>query len=67
VKATSTADTSKSGTATVTVYNSDAEIPATVTGVTVSPASATVPKGQSRQFSAVVEGVNLQAGDKTVT
>lgn len=32
--------------------------PATVTGVTVTPASATVQKGQSMQFSASVQGEN---------
>jgi hypothetical protein len=43
VRATSAADTSKSGTAAVTV-----------SGVTVSPARVSVPKGGTRQFSAVV-------------
>jgi|GEM_PF-2536943 len=52
VRATSTFDTSVSGTATVTVL-----IPV-VTGVTVSPATATIPSGGSANFTATVLGDN---------
>ncbi|MDR1326311.1 MAG: leucine-rich repeat protein, partial [Treponema sp.] len=57
VKATSTVDTSKSGTASVTVYASNDELP-TVTSVTVSPATAAVAKGATQQFTATVNGTS---------
>jgi uncharacterized protein YjdB len=50
IRATSTYDTGKSGTASVTV-------PPTVTGLTVSPNSATVRKGEPQTFSATVAGL----------
>jgi formylglycine-generating enzyme required for sulfatase activity len=59
VRATSTADTSQSGTATVTI-----EEP-TVTSVSVVPANITVFKGRTQQFSAVVTGTGDPA--QTVT
>ena len=59
VRATSTVDATKSGTASVTV-----PVP-TVTSVTVSPATATVLKGETQQFSAAVVGTNNPA--QTVT
>jgi len=49
VKATSTTDPSFSGSATVTVPQ--------ITSVVVSPATVTVPYGQTQQFSAVVNGL----------
>jgi len=52
VKATSTVDTAKSGTALVTVLSP------TVTDVTVSPANLTVYKGDTQQFTAAVNGTN---------
>jgi hypothetical protein len=52
VKATSTFDTTKSGTTTVTVL-----VP-TVTGVTVSPATADVAPGGNKTFTATVNGDN---------
>jgi hypothetical protein len=55
VRATSTFDTSKSGTSTVSVL-----IP-TVTSVIVSPQSPNVALGQQRQFSATVTGTNYPA------
>jgi formylglycine-generating enzyme required for sulfatase activity len=55
VKAASTADTSKSGTATVTIGEP------TVTDVSVSAASATVGKGGTVQFSATVTGTGNPA------
>jgi len=54
VTATSTEDPSKSGNATVTV----ADIPSTVTSVVISPDTATVTKGTTRQFTAEVIGDN---------
>ena len=65
VKATSTADPSKFGTATVTVYASTDELPS-VSNVTVSPTTATVPKGGTRQFTAVVSGTTAQTVTWTV-
>ena len=59
VRVTSAVDSGKSGTASVTVP------PAVVTKVTVSPNSGTVTKGQTQQFSAVVEGTGNPA--QTVT
>ena len=59
VRATSTFDTSRSGTATVTVL-----IP-TVTGVTVSPATASVARGGTHSYTATVNGTNNPA--QTVT
>jgi len=60
VKATSTADTTKSDTATVTVTNPPPPPPEdpVITGVTISPTSATVAKGGIQQFTAVVDGEN---------
>ncbi|WP_146762374.1 Ig-like domain-containing protein [Paenibacillus contaminans] len=52
ITATSTADNSKSGTATITVT----EAPA-VNGVTVTPDSANVMQGESRQLTAAVDAV----------
>ena len=60
VTATSTEDTTKFDTATVTITGT-----VTVTGVTISPSSATVAKGRTRQFSATVDGTNNPA--QTVT
>jgi endo-1,4-beta-xylanase len=57
VKATSTEDTTKSDTATVKISS--------VTDVTVSPASPSVAKGTTQQFSATVTGTNGPA--QTVT
>jgi len=57
VKATSTADTSKSGQATVTIYPDEESIP-TITSVTVEPSTVSVPKGGSYTFEAVVTGTN---------
>jgi len=54
VRATSTADTSKNGTSTVTVTNT----PPTVTSVVVSPIAVSVVKGTTQQFSADVNGSN---------
>ena len=67
VKATSKANVSKWGTATVTVYATEADIPKTVENVTVAPVGTTVTKGQTHQFSATVEGTKLEAADKNVT
>lgn len=54
VRATSTVDTTKYGTATVNVITA----PPTVTSVTISPQSALVLKGGTQTFSAVVNGTN---------
>ena len=51
VKATAVGDSDIYATATVTVTP-----PATITGVTVTPADATVEAGETRQFTAKVEG-----------
>jgi len=51
VRATSTYDTTKSGTATVTVVSG-------VTNVIVSPATIAVAKGFTQQFTATVNGTN---------
>ena len=51
VRATSTVDTSKSGTATVNLIT-----PITVTSVTVSPNPANVAKGKTQSFSVSVSG-----------
>jgi hypothetical protein len=61
IRATSTVDTSKSNTASVTVTGDIV----TVSGVTVSPQGATVDKGGTRLFTAVVNGTNNPA--QTVT
>jgi GH35 family endo-1,4-beta-xylanase len=63
VKATSTADTNKSDTATVGIHN-QSMLP-TVTSVTVSPPSASVAKGRNQTFTATVTGTNNPA--QTVT
>jgi hypothetical protein len=57
VTATSTIDTSKSGTAAVTVYANQSDVP-TIISVTVSPAAANVGKGKTRTFTATVAGTN---------
>jgi hypothetical protein len=54
VRATSTVDTTKSGTAGVTVTTPAA----TVSSVTVSPGSVSVEKGRTQQFTATVSGSN---------
>jgi len=56
VRATSTVDTSKYGTATVNVITGSGS--ATVTTVVVSPATATVVLGGTQQFTVVVNGTN---------
>ncbi|GHT62132.1 hypothetical protein FACS1894109_20960 [Spirochaetia bacterium] len=56
VKAVSTVDASKSGTATVTITGT-----ATVTSVTVNPATASVAKGGNTTFTASVIGTNNPA------
>jgi len=60
VRATSTINTSRSGTAAVTVT-----APVTVTGVTVVPTNTSVIKGETKEFSAIVYGTNNPA--QTVT
>lgn len=54
VRATSTLDGTKSGTATVTVP----AVASTVSGVTVAPGTATVNGGGTQQFTATVAGTN---------
>ena len=51
VKATANGNSGKSATATVTVTQ-----PATITGVTVEPANATVEAGETQKFTATVSG-----------
>jgi hypothetical protein len=51
VKAASTANSAKYGSATVNIAD-----PVAITAVTVSPAAASVVKGETRQFSAAVTG-----------
>ena len=63
VRAASTDDPSKSGTATVTVSSGGQT--STITSVTVTPATTTVTKGGTRQFTAVINGNNTPA--QTVT
>jgi hypothetical protein len=60
VKATSTADTTKSGTATVTVHDNQGTVP-TVNTVTVAPAAADVAKGGTQTFTVTVTGTNTPA------
>jgi Glycoside hydrolase family 44 len=57
IKATSTFDATKSGSATIT-FNA-------VTGVTVTPATASVSPGASKQFSATVAGTGTYSTDVT--
>jgi hypothetical protein len=64
VRATSTVDTAKSGTATVTVNSGQGEVP-TVSAVTVSPGETTVTCGGTQSFTAGVSGSNNPA--QTVT
>jgi hypothetical protein len=64
VTATSAADPGKLGTAIVTVYASQDQVP-TVSAVIVSPATASVVKGGTQQFTAVVAGTN--SPDQAVT
>jgi len=61
VRATSTADTSKNGTATVAVTSQ----PPPVTSVTVSPSTASVEKGKTQSFSATVAGTNSPSQNVT--
>ena len=73
VKAVSTVDSSKSGTAVVTVPKSTTPSPTppkppakpTVTKVTLTPSSATVKRSSTKQFTASVTGTNNPA--KTVS
>jgi hypothetical protein len=66
VTATSVVDTTKSGTATVTVTGSEPGVPdATVTSVSVSPATPSVERGGTQAFTATVQGTNNPA--RTVT
>ena len=60
VTATAVGDDAKSGTATVTVTQ-----PATITGVTVEPDTATVEAGKTQKFTATVSGTGNY--DKSVT
>jgi hypothetical protein len=57
VKATATADSTKSGTATVRVFATTGDLP-TVTGITVTPAAPTVQRGGTQSFTAEVTGTN---------
>jgi len=59
VKATSTADSTKSGTIEVQVYEAG-QLP-TVASVTVTPPTATVAKGGYQEFSPTVAGTNNPA------
>src|SRR3984893_17256197 len=61
VSATSEADASKSATATVTIVSAASS---GVTDVTISPTSASSPKGGTAQFTGVVQG---SAADKSVS
>ena len=54
VKAISTVDVTKSGTATVTIFNH----PSSVSAVSVSPSTADVAKGESQTFTGTVTGTN---------
>jgi len=56
VQATSTADTSKRGSATVN--NTRAPVTAAVTNITISPTATSIVKGSTQQFSATVTGTN---------
>ncbi len=60
VTATAADDDTKSDTATVTVTQ-----PATITGVTVDPATATVEAGKTQEFTAKVEGTGDVSQDVT--
>jgi hypothetical protein len=62
IRAVSTVDPGKSGTAAVTVTGGN---PITVTGVTVNPAIVSVEQGGNKTFTAVVQGTNNPA--QTVT
>jgi len=62
VKATSTVDTSKSGTIEVNVYAPGKLI---VNSVTVSPSATSVTKGESQNFTATVAGPNTPPQDVT--
>nr|AGS53849.1 glycoside hydrolase family 5 [uncultured bacterium contig00054] len=57
VKAVSTVDTSKFGTATVTVYGDTSELP-TIDSVTVDPSTVEVERGNTHTFTALVTGTN---------
>ena len=65
VTATSKTDDTKSDTAEVTVVEKG-KLPV-VTGVAVTPKTATVEKGKTQKFSAAVAGENLTEADKAVT
>ncbi|MDR2901057.1 MAG: SUMF1/EgtB/PvdO family nonheme iron enzyme [Treponema sp.] len=56
VKATSTVDTSKSGTAAVSVLGGFG--PPTITSVTIDPSTANISKGGTKDFNVVVAGEN---------
>ena len=60
VKATAAGDDNRSATAKVTVKQ-----PATITGVTVSPAAATVEAGKTQQFTATVTGTGSVSKEVT--
>ena len=62
VTATAVGNSGKSATATVTVTQ-----PATITGVTVEPDTATVEAGKTQEFSAKVEGTGDVSQDVTWT
>ena len=62
VKATAKGDGTTSADATVTVTQ-----PATITGVTVTPATATVEAGKTQEFTAKVEGTGDVSQDVTWT
>ena len=64
VKAVSTADNTKFGTATVTVTNTPLP-PATVSSVTVSPSNGSVQAGETKTFMATVTGTNNPPQDVT--
>jgi hypothetical protein len=64
IRATSTVDTAQSGTAAVTVTAPAPDVTETaptVTGVTVSPGTASVVKGNTQTFTAIVAGTNSPA------
>jgi hypothetical protein len=65
VRATSTVDTGKIGTAAVTV--TAAGVVPKVTSVTVSPGSVTVSRGQTQTFTATVAGTGSPAQEVTWT
>ena len=64
VRATSTVDTTKNSQTYVTFLDGGMPTP-TVSAVTVSPATASVAKGGTRQFTATVEGTNSPSQNVT--